>query len=105
MSNITISLTDQEIEYLSEMLFQEAKSESVFCVLDSETFDLLLGLLEKIAPGHTAFKALRKSRAEYLVEIESGTMRVETMDGAPGEHVRLAFEPENLILLPDEKSN
>ncbi|HEX9074952.1 MAG TPA: ABC transporter ATP-binding protein [Anaerolineae bacterium] len=43
------------------------------------------------------------SKYQYLVEIQSGTMRVETMDAAPGEQIRLAFAPEDLILLPDEK--
>ncbi len=42
------------------------------------------------------------SKWQYLVEIKSGTMRVETMDAAPGEQVRLAFAPEDLILLAAE---
>jgi iron(III) transport system ATP-binding protein len=42
------------------------------------------------------------SKWQYLVEIKLGTMRVETMDAAPGEQVRLAFAPEDLILLSAE---
>lgn len=42
------------------------------------------------------------SKWQYLVEIKLGTMRVETMDAAPGEQVRLAFAPEDLIILPAE---
>jgi hypothetical protein len=68
----TVNLTDREVECLCETLYQEAKSEHVFSILDSAKFDLLLGLLEKIAPGHEAFEALRQSRAEYIEEIESG---------------------------------
>jgi hypothetical protein len=40
------------------------------------------------------------SKWQYLVETKAGSMRVETMDAAPGEQVRLAFAPEDLILLP-----
>jgi iron(III) transport system ATP-binding protein len=42
------------------------------------------------------------SKWQHLVEIASGTMRVETMDVAPGADVRIGFIPEDLILLPAE---
>jgi len=42
------------------------------------------------------------SKWQYLVETKTGTMRIETIDAAPGEQVRLGFAPEDLILLPDE---
>lgn len=42
------------------------------------------------------------SKWQYLVETKSGPMRVETMDAAPGEQIRLALAPEDLILLPFE---
>ncbi len=43
------------------------------------------------------------SKWQYLVETKTGTMRIETMDAAPGEQVHLGFAPEDLILLPEEK--
>ncbi len=42
------------------------------------------------------------SKWQYLVETKSGSMRVETMDAAQSEQVRLAFAPEDLILLSAE---
>jgi iron(III) transport system ATP-binding protein len=54
-------------------------------------------------PAKVASGVYLGSKWQYLVEIKLGTMRVETMDAAPGEQVRLAFSPEDLILLADEK--
>jgi iron(III) transport system ATP-binding protein len=54
-------------------------------------------------PARIASGVYLGSKYQYLVETKAGSMRVETMDAAPGEQVRLAFAPEDLILLPDEK--
>ena len=58
--------------------------------------------LPNTIPAKVASGVYLGSKWQYLVEIKSGTMRVETMDAAPGEQVRLAFAPEDLILLPAE---
>ena len=54
-------------------------------------------------PAKVASGVYLGSKWQYLVELKSGTMRVETMDAAPGEHIRLAFAPEDLILLANEQ--
>jgi iron(III) transport system ATP-binding protein len=53
-------------------------------------------------PARIASGVYLGSKWQYLVEIASGTMRVETMDAAPGSDVRIGFAPEDLILLPAE---
>lgn len=54
-------------------------------------------------PAKIASGVYLGSKWQYLVELETGTMRVETMDPAPGEQIRLAFAPEDLILLANEQ--
>ena len=39
------------------------------------------------------------SKWQYLVDTKAGPMRIETMDVAPAEDIRLALAPEDLILL------
>ncbi len=53
-------------------------------------------------PAQVTLGVYLGSKWQYLVETQAGPMRVETMDAAPGEQVRLAFAPEDLILLPAE---
>ena len=53
-------------------------------------------------PAKIASSVYLGSKWQHLVEIASGTMRVETMDAAPGADVRIGFVPEDLILLPAE---
>jgi iron(III) transport system ATP-binding protein len=53
-------------------------------------------------PAKIASSVYLGSKWQHLVEIASGTMRVETMDAAPGSDVRIGFVPEDLILLPAE---
>jgi iron(III) transport system ATP-binding protein len=53
-------------------------------------------------PAKVASGVYLGSKWQYLVETQAGSIRVETMDAAPGEQVRLAFAPEDLILLAAE---
>ena len=53
-------------------------------------------------PAKVASGVYLGSKWQYLVETKTGSLRVETMDAAPGEQVRLAFSPEDLILLSAE---
>lgn len=53
-------------------------------------------------PAKVASGVYLGSKWQYLVETKAGSMRVETMDAAPGEQVRLSFAPDDLILLPAE---
>jgi len=60
---------------------------------------------ENTFDARVAESAYEGARWLHVVETPTGTLRLETLDPAPDNHLRLHLPPEALFLVPDEDSN
>jgi iron(III) transport system ATP-binding protein len=63
------------------------------------------GPAENTFDARVAESAYEGARWLHVVETPTGTLRLETLDAAPDNHLRLHLPPEALFLVPDEPAD